>query len=329
MTLDELVNRLPWLTGGAFGIGLLLVLIGLLFFRRSRRAPYWTQRRAAGRQGLRVILLSLFFFSISAVLCGMVVLLGYLDEDEPEASPRTEAAAQETPSATSTPSPVTSPSATLTDIPVSPTDVPSALPTLALTATSSLTATDVSPTLTTTPTGTDTATPPPATLTLTASPSATPTDVPASATPSPSPTDSPSPAPLATEAAPPPTLARTSVVANRTPAPDARLNIEAVSTQISDSWQPLDQAQRFEAGFRRLYVQVSHANVDSGVQWRRELYRDGQRIDQLTTLWGTVSDGQTLFFFSWAEGFAPGEYEVQVYLGQQETPADSLSFTVR
>ena len=86
MTFEELTDNLPLLTGGLFVISLIFILVSLIYFRRGRRAPYWMQRRTAGEQGLRILMISVFFMVVTAISCGVTVFFNYIDV-EPEETP--------------------------------------------------------------------------------------------------------------------------------------------------------------------------------------------------------------------------------------------------
>jgi hypothetical protein len=354
ITLDELVEQLPLLAGATAVLGAIFVLIAIRYFRRSRYAPYWTQRRAAGRRGLRVILLSVFFFTISGLLCGMTLIIDYIDEPEDDVA-QVDATATDNPTPSDevatrtagTPTPDT-PEPTLTITPQDETPTPSRTATTLATRThtaTSLPATETGgPTLaatmpdTATMTATPTETPlPTATFTTRPSMTASSTDTAEpSATSTPSPTDTlqpsatPTSQPTATATLVPTLLADRSggVIATRTPRSNATLQITEVSDQITGEWQAVDSTQALAAGFERLYVFINFDNLESGVRWERQLLRDGTIIQRRTALWGTVSSGDTMLFFSDPNHFPPGDYEVQLFLGTNSDPADTITLRV-
>lgn len=229
MTLDELTQRLPTITAGFFAIGFVLLLLSLVLFRRSRGANYWLQRRSAGQRGLRMLLLSMLFLTLSAGFCITTVLFSLLEDDSADTSAASTAIADFssivspqgtiatlTPTPTPTASPTASPTTDQNTNTPTGTDTPD--PTNTYTPTATLPATEetvtsanasssgadsdentATPTLSATATITNTdvptETPTPTSSTTpepTLTPTATDTDVPsATTTPSPTPSNTP------------------------------------------------------------------------------------------------------------------------------------------
>lgn len=325
MTIEELIDRLPLITAAAFGVGALLVLVAMQFFRRSRRAPYWTQRRQAGQRGFRILLFSMFFFTVSALLCILTLANNYIEADEPTVVAQN---VTDTPTPTITDTVESSP--TFTEEPtVTDTATPTAEPTLEVTDTDepspqsetdapqpSETPTDIPPTDTAPPpTATDvppteTTVPPTATATDTATPEPT-----ASATATPTNTPQPTSA-----------VVIATVVGSQVPSSDASLSIINLSNRVSNDLRPTNEGTQFDAGFRRLYFMLEYDNMDSGVRWRRELYHNGVLVAGREDLWGNSASGQALFFVSMPGGFVGGDYEIRVLI--EAEVADEASFTV-
>lgn len=339
MTIEELIDRLPLITGAAFGFGMLLVLVALRFFRRSRRAPYWTQRRQAGQRGFRILLFSMFFFTASALLCILTFADNYIEGDEPttvaENATQTSVditlsvTVEDQTSETATDTVETELTSTFTDEPTDPaTDTiePSAGPETELPQVTKL-PTEVPPTatrLTITSTNippTETEVPPTATD---VPPTATNTNMPTvtnTATTEPTPTSTPTATTQPTSA-----VVIATVVGSQTPRDNASLSIVSLSNRISNDLKPTNEGTEFDAGFRRLYFMLDFDNMDNGVRWRRELYHNGMLVGGREDLWGTQSTGQALFFVSLADGFGSGEYEIRVYV--ETDLQDEMDFTV-
>jgi hypothetical protein len=75
--LDMIKNALPYATGVFFLLALLLFLVSLRLFRRSRTDVFWRRRRDAGQRGWRIFVFSFALFALSALSCtftGMVML---------------------------------------------------------------------------------------------------------------------------------------------------------------------------------------------------------------------------------------------------------------
>ena len=54
---------------GLFALAVLLFLISLRLFRRSRRDVFWRRRREAGQRGWRLFVLAFTLFVLSGVTC--------------------------------------------------------------------------------------------------------------------------------------------------------------------------------------------------------------------------------------------------------------------
>ncbi|MCE7949450.1 MAG: hypothetical protein DYG88_18695 [Chloroflexi bacterium CFX4] len=354
-TIERLQAIAPILVAVLLGLGLLMLAVSVVMFRRSRRNAYWRQRRAAGQAGFRFFIWAVVMTFAGAMLWITTALATWLAF--PAGVPT---AVLDLPS----PTPTLAPSATFTEtlpptltliatLPIPTTDSapfisitetpdltrtqialpatqtalpsPTATPTATLTPsrtptrTPSLTPTrTASPTRTFTPTLTPsfTATPSP---TLTLSPTATPTE-----TETPTPTSTPSPTLVSLELLSAPTL-ESSV----TPAAEARLAITAVGTRLTaDGSAIADAAQRLAPPFTRLYFTVRYVNLQSGVLWRRELLYNGVVVQQASYLWGLRAEGRANFFFGQAEGFPVGEYEIRLYLGAGDAVAARSVFRV-
>lgn len=311
MTLDQLTDRLPLITGGVFAIGGLLLILSMFLFRRSRGSRFWFNRRRASRQGFRVFVLAMLFFSFSGALCVATVVFTLIrDEDRasggasafievsvtpaPTATPSLTPTATVTPTATATPT--EAPSLTPT-----PTDTPSLTPTLEPSITPTITLT---PTDTATPTATDTPTVTPSpspTLTLTRT--ATPT---ATASHTPSPTPSPSPTFF---------LSQSGLQPRTTPSGSGLLLITAIATSVDSAMQPVQPDTSFPVGTSRIYFFLEFNGMQTGVQWAWALFKDGELLDGHALLWGNQSSGTTIFFYGRAVGFDVGLYEMQLYIG--------------
>jgi hypothetical protein len=78
---ETVQNVLPYVTGGLFGLALLLFAIAFRLFQRSRTDIYWRRRREAGQRGWRLFVLASVMVIFSAVTCVLTVAISMLDED--------------------------------------------------------------------------------------------------------------------------------------------------------------------------------------------------------------------------------------------------------
>lgn len=277
---ETIQNALPFLTGSLFGLALLLILVSLHLFRRSRTDVFWRRRREAGQRGWRLFVFSFGLIIFGSVSCVLTLFFGVFGEDAPAATgtpPATQAVAlgEDTPrTLDALSSPTEEPNS-----PAEETPDPFA------------------------------GTPPPATLMIviiTATPAFTPTITPF-------PTFTPQVMPA------------TSSV---TPHPDAVLRIAALSDQIDASLRPVNPRTTFVAGTKRIFFFVEFSAMSEGVLWRRAIYKDGDLFDDSAFLWGLAASGTGHFFFGQDSGLEPGEYEIHLFIGEADTPASVMPFTV-
>jgi outer membrane biosynthesis protein TonB len=166
------------------------------------------------------------------------------------------------------------------------------------------------PTETSAPTPTPSETPTP-TPTLTETPTPTPTDT---STPTPTLTPSDTPTPTATyETA----LRLAQPAAARQPAENAVVRVLSADVAVSSNNTPLEPRVEFPAGTRRIYLFFSFRNMADGAAWSRILYRDGAPLQGSTLLWSMGGEGSSYFFFGSDEGYPPGNYRVELRLGDK------------
>lgn len=329
MTLDQLTDRLPLITGGVFAIGAFFLILSMLLFRRSRGSRFWFNRRRASQQGFRVFVLAMLFFSFSAASCVATIVFTLIrDENSTSGEPDAFVEVSVTPAPTATPS--HTPTETLSPTPTeTPTETPSLTPTLTQTLT--LTPTlepSITPTITQTPT--DTLTPtetltetptltPTRTYTPTQTPSLTPTaTLTATATYTPSPTPSPTPTFF---------LSQSGLQPRVTPSGTGLLNITTITTSVDSAMQPLEPNTTFSRGAPRVYCFIEFDGLQTGVQWAWAIFKDGEFLDGRALLWGNQSSGTTYFFYGQENGLDVGQYELRLYIG--DTQATSASFAIR
>ncbi len=356
MTSEQLQPVAPVIAAALLALALLLFLMSLRFFRKSRTDFYWRRRRSAGQAGWRLFVWSIILTLFSGLVCLVTGVAGLIYT---KSTPTMAAALLNSPTATVrslTPTlvaPTKPPSATAS--PQSPTITQSAMPSPTRTATATATvattaAPSVVPTNTSSPTKTPTNTPtdtptrtpastptPTPTATATGTPTDTPTRTPtATQTPSPTATvtDTPTDTPTATITPTPtdtliPALVSTfSLESSVTPGANASITITSLDTQVSSDGNPVNPSTRFKAGFTRVFFFVNFSGMQAGVRWRRDLLLNDQVIQSHEYLWGMAQDGTAFFFFGQEGGFKPGKYEIRLYIGEATEPAASQSFTV-
>lgn len=295
MTAQEIATFLTYVIAGLFVVALLLFVLSIQQLRRGRKGPYWRIRRQASQRGGVMFLASIGLFAVGLALAfysGLAALV-FRGVDDFFRQSRSGLVGvvvpteTPTPAVSDTPTLEPTPTATLTDTAVpTATAVPTETPTYTLT-----------PTLTATPTSTLTAT-----ITLTPTFTLTPS-------------------------------ATFEQVLNLTPpAPGATARAGASIEIISAADVPTvpeaapSDAPVLPAGLTRIYVFIRYRSLNDGAVWSRVLYRDGLPVQGQTYIWGQGANGQSLFFFGNDEGYAPGQYEARLYLGDEEV--SRFAFTI-
>jgi len=82
---ESLISSLRLITGASLFVGLILMLLGTVYFRRSRRDTYWRQRRDAGRAGFRYAVLAVLALMFSGATCLITVTISYVEDRDSDA----------------------------------------------------------------------------------------------------------------------------------------------------------------------------------------------------------------------------------------------------
>ena len=106
----------------------------------------------------------------------------------------------------------------------------------------------------------------------------------------------------------------------------AVVRVISADVAVSQNATPLEPRTEFPAGTARIYLFISFRNMEDGVAWSRVLYRDGAALQGSTLLWSMGAEGSSYFFFGSDEGYPPGEYRVELRLGDETT--SEFEFTV-
>ncbi len=286
--LDSLHDILPIVSGGVFGLALLLFLVSLRLFRRSRNDTFWRRRRDAGQRGWRVFLVAATLAVFSGFSCAATLVMNRFLDDSDQGPAAVSVAENTEPGSTSA-TPASDTNDPDNNVASGDLSTPSITP---IELRESPIVIDVTST--------------PVVLIVTSTPGATPTETPF-------PTFTPHVTPL---------------ISSVTPNPDAEIRITALDDQISDAMTPINPRATFAPGTTRIYLFVEFRNMAQGVLWKRMLYREGEAIDGSAYLWGLETDGTGYFFFGNNNGFAPGHYEIRLFLGENPTPINISAFTI-
>lgn len=281
----------PPLLAAILALSVLLLLIALYNLRRQRTAAVWRVRHDSGKRGSKLLFTSLTMM-ISTLFVGVIsgvaiVALGYENEFFPPRSPYdvVGVSVADLPTPTDLPRHTATPTATLADAVI----VTAVLP---VTATPTVTASQ-------TPTATD----PPPTATATAVP---PTNTQQAAV---FPTNTT--VPTATTI---PTLTLTPTIAVQSLPPGVALRVIAIDDQLSANQTPVNPRLRFAAGVQQLYFFISYSGMTDGTSWSRVIYQEGEPILGGASAWTWGTEGANFFTLRSQGGFAPGDYEIRLYL---------------
>ncbi|HHH40430.1 MAG TPA: hypothetical protein ENK56_00315 [Chloroflexi bacterium] len=152
------------------------------------------------------------------------------------------------------------------------------------------------------------------TPTFTSTPTATATMT-ATPTPTRPPTATPPPIPTFTPTAQLPQSARSPLPSAVPPPADARIIFETLALGVDEAGNPVEPGESFAAGTHRIYVFFTWQGIPKNVPWTHAWYRDNVYLGGETTLWSWDVAGRGYLYFVPPDGYRPGEYEVQVFLG--------------
>ncbi len=290
-------------TGITLALALFSFWVSGRLFRRSRTDVFWRRRREAGRRGWRLFVLGTLLLVLSGVLCVGTLLIGSLADDDDKPVTTITENPTETPTETLTPTDTTLlTTPTIPDVPTEPfTPIP-------------IRSEEPLPSLTPQPSYT----PLPS---YTPAPTLTPLVIVVTSTPGPLPSSTPYPTFT-------PPASSTLLAPRVTPRPNARLTITGLDTQVSDEGEPVEARTEFPAGISRIYYFVRFNFMGQGVVWKRYLYYQGEPIVGGEYLWGPRMSGYTYFFFGSDTGFVPGEYEIRLFIDDDDIPISTVSFEI-
>jgi hypothetical protein len=129
------------------------------------------------------------------------------------------------------------------------------------------------------------------------------------------------------EPSPTPTVTDTPVYSTVTPRPDIEIKNLVFSRAITPDYKPRSPATTFSPGENYIYVFFEYHGMQNGVVWRHVWSRGAEQLLSETRLWEWGSDGRAYVFFSPAGGYTPGQYKVQIYVG--DTLKQTGEFTIR
>jgi hypothetical protein len=81
--------------------------------------------------------------------------------------------------------------------------------------------------------------------------------------------------------------------------------------------QPAEAGQSFPAGDSPIYAFFAYAGMNNDQVWTQVWSRDGQEIQRQQAAWRWGAQGIAYVFFKPTDGYTPGTYQVQLFIGDQ------------
>jgi hypothetical protein len=86
------------------------------------------------------------------------------------------------------------------------------------------------------------------------------------------------------------------------------------STEINDDFDPVSPRRTFVEGFFTIYATFDYVAMADGMAWAWVWRRDGELINGGNELWQYSDDGPGWIYFEPPEGYAPGQYTLDVWV---------------
>jgi hypothetical protein len=102
-----------------------------------------------------------------------------------------------------------------------------------------------------------------------------------------------------------------------TPDPQAAFSPIQVATRLDASNQPIGAAETFRHPPKRLLAAFTYNYLQDGVRWTSVWYHADQVICLETKPWDGGTGGYGYTECTPTQGWLPGEYEIQMFLGDQ------------
>ncbi|MEI7989663.1 MAG: hypothetical protein WCI88_11560, partial [Chloroflexota bacterium] len=104
-----------------------------------------------------------------------------------------------------------------------------------------------------------------------------------------------------------------------TPDPNAQFSELMFTQTIDENVRPLKPGTNFKNPLNELYAVFHYKAVNKGIQWSAVWLRDGEMVHYETKVWKDPSEG--FGYTNWKpespQGWQPGHYEVQIYIGTE------------
>lgn len=129
------------------------------------------------------------------------------------------------------------------------------------------------------------------------------------------------------EPSPTPTVTDTPVSSTVTPGPGIEIKNLVFSRAITPDYKPRSPGTTFSPGENYIYAFFEYQGMQNGVVWRHVWSRGAEQLLSETRLWEWGNYGRAYVFFSPAGGYTPGQYKVQIYVG--DVLKQTGEFTIR
>lgn len=138
--------------------------------------------------------------------------------------------------------------------------------------------------------------------------------------------ETPTPSPTAVAVQPTPTRTPTSPTATPTQAAPG-FELVASASDITDDYQPIDPATVFPPGTTHVYTVFDFSGMQNGMPYEAYWYHNGQEDVHEVWEWDQGASGTTYLYLYNENGIIPGDYELQLFVGEQRVL--TTTFTVQ
>ncbi|MBC3796284.1 hypothetical protein [Acetobacterium tundrae] len=108
----------------------------------------------------------------------------------------------------------------------------------------------------------------------------------------------------------------------------AKVSNAVMTTGIDDSYAPIDNVTEFPVN-SDVYVAAELKNAPNDTNITFVWYYEGQKVDSITITNGNVSDAPLAGYLPAALVTQPGNYSVEIYIDERDTPDTVNEFVVK
>jgi hypothetical protein len=109
--------------------------------------------------------------------------------------------------------------------------------------------------------------------------------------------------------------------------PDTSVSSITFATNISDRYQPLNPATKFDEGYFTLYATFRYDAMAEGMSWTWVWRHNGILIEGDNKLWQHEGNGPGYVYFRPANGFNPGRYTLEVWVNNELQDQATVTIT--